>query len=195
MKSARGVSPPLPLCIVLAALFPLVLGGCGYTTASSLDEKFQTIFVSAFENGSREYGLQAPLTTAIIRKFVADGRLRPTNRQEADLLMEGVILGYNLEGLIFDRDDEVTQFLVLVRAGVRLTDLHTGEVLWENKEMVGESTFLTVPTTRSSNRLRGNTGTFVPTVRSFSSEEENRAASESLEQLASDIFYLTIEPW
>ena len=43
--------------------------------------------------------------------------------------------------------------------------------------------------------LRGNAEAFLPTVRSFASAEENRAASEALEQLASDIFYRTIEPW
>jgi hypothetical protein len=43
--------------------------------------------------------------------------------------------------------------------------------------------------------LRGNAATFLPTVRSFPTEEENRGASEALEQLASDIFYRTVEPW
>jgi hypothetical protein len=32
-------------------------------------------------------------------------------------------------------------------------------------------------------------------VRSFATDEENRAAAEALEQLATDIFYRTVEPW
>jgi hypothetical protein len=43
--------------------------------------------------------------------------------------------------------------------------------------------------------LRGNAEVYLPSVRSFATEEENRGASEALEQLASDIFYRTIEPW
>jgi hypothetical protein len=32
-------------------------------------------------------------------------------------------------------------------------------------------------------------------VRSFQTDEENQAASEALERIATDIFYRTIEPW
>jgi hypothetical protein len=61
--------------------------------------------------------------------------------------------------------------------------------------MSGETSFYTTAAGQSSDRLRGNAEVFLPTVRSFSTEEENRGASEALEQLASDIFYRTIEPW
>ncbi len=182
---------------IAAWLSALVLAaaGCGYTTRSSLDPKYQTISVSAFQNYSKEYGLQAPLTEAVIRKFVADGRLEVVSRARADLLLEGVILDYALKGLTYDRHDEVSQFLCVIRAGVRLTDVQTGQVIWEDPAMAGETTFYTRAFGQSSDRLRGNAEAFLPTVRSFASEEENRGASEALEQLASDIFYRVIEPW
>lgn len=169
--------------------------GCGYTTKSSLDEKYQTIYVSAFQNTSRQYDLQAPLTNAITRKFITDGRLRVVGRDEADLVLEGVIRDYRLKGVTFDPDDQVTQFLCVVLASARLTERATGRVVWEEKTMAGETSFYTRASGQSSDRLRGNAETFLPTVRSFSTEEENRGASEALEQLASDIFYRTVEPW
>jgi hypothetical protein len=183
--------------VVLAGmLFGLIAGsGCGYTTKSSLDEKYQTVFVSAFQNMSREYNLQAPLTNALTRKFIHDGRLRVVGRDEADLVLEGVILDYQLKGVTYDEEDEVTQFLCVVIAGARLTDGGTGTVLWEEPRMAGETSFYTRASGQSSDRLRGNAETFLSTVRSFASEEENRGASEALEQLASDIFYRTVEPW
>jgi hypothetical protein len=180
--------------VILAGL-ALAAAGCGYTTKSSLDPSYQTIAVSAFQNYGKEYDLQAPLSTAIIRKFVADGRLEVVDAKDADLLLEGVILDYKLKGLTFDQYDEVTQFLCVVTAGARLTDQQTGKILWEDRYLAGETSFYTRAAGQSSDRLRGNAETFLPTVRSFSSEEENRGASESLEQLASDIFYRTIEPW
>lgn len=169
--------------------------GCGYTTRSSLDPKYQTIYVSAFKNQSREYDLQAPLSNAVIRKFITDGRLHVVPREEADLVLEGAITGYRLKGLTFDKDDEVTQFLCVVTAGVQLSDGRTGEVLWEEPTMAGETSFYTRASGQSSDRLRGNAEVFLPTVRSFATEEENRGAAEALEQLASDVFYRTIEPW
>lgn len=180
--------------VALAAL-AVLLGGCAYTTHSSLDPQYQTIAVPAFHNRSAEYDLQAPLTNAVIRKFVNDGRLEVVALDQADLVLEGVILDYKLRGLIYDEQDEVTQFLCVVLAGARLTDRKTGKVLWEDPQMAGETTFYTRASGQSSDRLRGNAETFLPTVRSFPSSEENQGASEALEQLASDIFYRTIEPW
>ena len=191
----KATTVPIGKGILLPALFLMTTVGCGYTIHSSLDEKYQSVYVSAFQNQTREFGLQAPLTNAVTRKFMTDSRLQVVGRDQADLLVEGIILDYELRGLTFDRDDEVTQFLCAVTAGVRVTDLQTGDVLWADPTMVGETTYFTIPTGRTSDRLRGNAETFLPAVRSFSSEEENRAAAEALEQLASDIFYQTIEPW
>ncbi|NIA14674.1 MAG: hypothetical protein GWP08_11390 [Nitrospiraceae bacterium] len=179
--------------LVLAAV--VAAAGCGYTTRSTLDPKYQTIAVSAFHSLSKEYGLQAALTTAVIRQFVNDGRLEVVTPDRADLLLEGVLLDYRLKGLTFDQDDEVTQFMCVVAAGARLTDQATNEVIWEDQALAGETTFYTRASGQSSDRLRGNAEVILPTVRSFSSEEENRGASEALEQLASDIFYRVIEPW
>ena len=181
--------------IVASICIALALAGCGYSTKSSLDPKYRTISVSAFYDKSREYDLQAPLTNAVIRKFIADGRLNVAPPGQADLLMEGVILNCELKGLTYDQNDEVTQFIMVITAGVRLTDQASGKVLWEDPNMSGETSFYTRAAGQSSDRLRGNAETFLPAVRSFSTEEENRAASEALEQLASDIFYRTVEPW
>jgi hypothetical protein len=104
-------------------------------------------------------------------------------------------MDYRMRGLTSDQNDDPTQFLLVITAGVRCTDQDTGDVLWEEELMAGETTYYTRAAGQSSDRLRGNAEVFLPTVRSFASEEENRAASEALEQLASDIFYRTIEPW
>jgi TolB-like protein len=178
-----------------AALGAAALAGCGYTSQSSLDPKYQTIAVSPFFDETREYDLQAPLTNAVTRKFIHDSRLDVVHQDKADLLLEGVILDYRLKGLTYDADDEVTQDLLVITAGVRVTDLRSGEILWEERVMAGETSYYTRAAGQSSDRLRGNAEVFLPTVRSFASDEENRAAAEALEQLASDIFYRTVEPW
>ncbi len=180
----------------VALLVPLAaISGCGYTAQTSLDPKYQSIAVAAFYDKTREYDLQAPLTNAVIRKFMNDGRLEVVPADEADLLLEGVILEYQRKGLITDANDEVTQFILTIAVGVRVTDLDTDEVLWEEPRLGGQTTYYTRASGQSSDRLRGNAETFLPTVRSFASEEENRAASEALERIASDIFYRTIDPW
>jgi len=155
---------------------------------------YQSIAVSPFYDTSAHYDLQAPLTNALVRKFVTDSRLKVASPDEADLLLEGVVLDMNRKGLT-TAQDEVTQSLMVVTAAVRLTDLKTGQVLWEEPVMAGETSFYTRAAGVSSDRLRGNTEVYLTTVRSFASEQENKAASEALEQLASDIFYRVVEPW
>jgi len=188
-RAQQGAAAFVALALVLGVV------GCGYTTKSSLLPKYQTIYVSPFKNYSKEYDLTAPLTNAVTRKFVNDGRLKVVAYENADLVLEGAVLKYQLRGLTYDRKDNVTQYLAAVVGGVRVTERQTGKVLWEDKSVVGETTYYTRASGQSSDRLRGNAETFLQTVRSFASEEENRAASEALEQLASDIFYRTVEPW
>jgi hypothetical protein len=185
--------PVMKGCIYL--ICTCLIAGCGYSSQSSLDPQYQTIAVTPFYDESREYDLQAPLTNAVTRKFIHDSRLDVVHPDKADLLLEGVILDYRLKGLTFDGRDEVTQYLLVVTAGVRVTDMQSGEVLWEERLMAGETSYYTRAAGQSSDRLRGNAEVFLPTVRSFASDEENRAAAEALEQLASDIFYRTVEPW
>jgi len=173
----------------------LFLAGCGYTTQSSLDPMYQSISVSPFFNESAEYDLQAPLANALTRKFITDTRLQVVTPEEADLLLEGVILDFHRKGLTHDARDEATQSLLVVTAAVRLTDLKSGKVLWEEPLMAGETSFYSRAAGLSSDRLRGNAEVYLGTVRSFATEEENRAASEALEQLASDIYLRVVEPW
>lgn len=195
MTSVRLHFPRFKAGVWSAVLAVCVLSGCGYTTKSSLDPMYQTIAVSPFYDQSPEYDLQAPLSNALVRKFITDARLRVVKPEEADLLLEGVILDLHRKGLTHDQNDEVTQSLLVVTAAVRLTDVKTGEVVWEDPLMAGETSFNTKAAGISSDRLRGNAEVYLATVRSFATEEENRAASEALEQLASDIFYRVVEPW
>jgi hypothetical protein len=180
-------------CTAVLAL--TALAGCGYSTQSSLDPKYRTVAVSPFYDKTREYDLQAPLTDAVTRKFITDSRLQVVKAADADLLIEGMITGLARRGLMTDRNDEVTQSLITVTAGVRLTDRATGLVLWEDPAMTGENTFYTRAAGLSSDRLRGNAEVFLPAVRSFPTDEENRAAAEALEQLATVIFHRVVEPW
>lgn len=174
-----------------------VLGGllgCGYSFHASLDSRYQTIHVSAFRNESRETDLQAPLTTSLIRRFVADGRLRVVNRDRADLVLEGTLLDYEQRGLSFV-DGTPTQLSVTITVSVRLLDGHTGDVLWEDPAFRASTNYASQSSSSRSDRLRGNAQVFTPIVRSFLTDPENYAASEVLDALALDLFYRIVEPW
>ena len=185
----RGWFLVLSLC-----LMSQIFLGCGYSMKSSLDPKFQTIYVEPFKNNSREYDLQAPLANALTRKFMNDGRLRVVQKDMADLIVTGSITGYDLKGRSTDVNDEVTQFEMRMWTKVRVFDSKTGDELWSDN-VSSVTYYSTLRGNTPSHRLRGNTQVEMPVVRSFQTDHENRAASEALEVVAADIFYRTIEPW
>lgn len=180
--------------VVLALLCCLVSQGCGYTTGSTLSPSYQRIYVPAARNSTKEYDLQAPLTNALRRRFTVDGRLRVADEAKADLRLETDIMGYRLDPMAYDREDGASEFRVTVVASARLVDTRTGKQLWGDPQVQGTSTFMVsslVPATTP----RGNTGFFASTVRSFPSGNEGEAATEALENLASQILLLTVERW
>jgi hypothetical protein len=185
----RGLFLTLSLCL-LSQIFV----GCGYSMKSSLDPKFQSIYVEPFKNNSREYDLQAPLVNALTRKFMNDGRLRVVQKDMADLIVTGSITEYELKGQVTDVNDEVTQFEMRMWTKVRVFDPKTGEELWSD-DVSSVTYYSTLRGDTPSHRLRGNTQVEMQVVRSFQTDRENRAAAEALEIVASDIFYRTIEPW
>lgn len=187
--SIRESIVAISLCGVM-----LCISGCGYSMKSSLDEQYQTIYVEPFKNISREYDLQAPLTNAVTRKFLNDGRLRVVQKHMADLVVSGTIQDYELKGRATDIDGETTQYEMLMRTHVRVINPRNGDELWSGPVHT-MTYFTTLRAETSSQRLRGNAQTQVPVVRAFQTDAENRAAAEALEVVASDILYRTVEPW
>ncbi len=70
------------LCLGLMVFLSLLDLSCAYTTRVSLDPRYQTVAISGFYNKSSEYDFQAPLTNALIRKFINDGRLKVVKPEE-----------------------------------------------------------------------------------------------------------------
>ena len=172
----------------------LLSHGCGYTVGSTLPGRYHTIHVPPARNSIKEYDLQAPLTNALIRKFTVDRRLRVVDAERADLQLETDIRGYSLAPISYDDQDRVVEFRVTIVAAARLTDVSTGEQLWRDERVRGISSFMSSRYAPSA-LPRGNTGFFASTVRSFPSGNEGEAATEALEDLASQILYLTVEHW
>ena len=133
--------PVIPAVIVVVACCA-VMQGCGYTAASTLPQRYQTIHIPAARNSIKEYDLQAPLTNALIRKFTVDTRLRVVDAERADLQLETDIKGYSLTPLTYDDEDGVAQFQVTVVVAARLIDSRTGEELWDAAGVQGRSSFM-----------------------------------------------------
>ena len=126
------------IIVLLAASF---LAGCGYTTRSALSPALKTINIATFKNQTYEYQIESTLTNKIANEFIIDGRLQVVNADEADTQLAGIILEYCREPLVYDSNEEVTQYKIQVFADVTLKDLEDGAIIWEGSRISGEDIY------------------------------------------------------
>jgi hypothetical protein len=139
----------------------LILGsflaaGCGYSAGTLLPAHLKTVYIPPFkenfrapaEDGrGREYelfypGLSADVTREVIARFFSDGTLQVVDREDADSVLEGEVVGFRRNPLSYTDADEVREYRVTVVANVVFRDLKRGRIVWEEKGFTGEDTYL-----------------------------------------------------
>jgi outer membrane lipopolysaccharide assembly protein LptE/RlpB len=111
----------------------LLLAGCGYSLRGTLPEDIRTVGVPVLANRTQEPAAEEVVTRAIIDAFTTDGRLRVVRPENADAVLEGEVVGYELQPLAFDRTLDVQQYRLVVTLNVRLRVTRTGELLFEEQ--------------------------------------------------------------
>lgn len=145
----------MSLAVLLAAVS--CWAGCGYTTKSLIAEKYHTVYVAPFKNkiditretktGGGNYRIYRPaletdVTSAIIQKFLIDGNLKPVkNRDAADLVLDGELIGFRKDALRYDRNDNVEEYRVNVVVRLTMTDQAKGETFWVEPSFTGYASY------------------------------------------------------
>jgi len=117
----------LASALAVAAL----LAGCGYSFQGTLPAHIRTVAVPVFANRTGQPGVEAVLTRAVVDAFTTNGRLRVVDPSRADALLEGEVVGYDLQSIAFDPGANVRQYRVVVTMNLRLRDLRESRVLFE----------------------------------------------------------------
>ena len=138
-------------CSGLVAAALLLGGGCGYTTQSALPAYLKTISVDPFANkidytadGNRQVYfplLEVKVRNAVIDRFLFDGHLRVTDKDEADLVLSGELIRYERYALRYTDNDDVQEYRVHVIVNLVMKDRRHNEVLWEEPGFAGEATY------------------------------------------------------
>ncbi len=173
--------------ILIVVLFAgsLTMVSCGYTTRSSLASDLRTIHILDFNNkisyaseGSNR-SLYIPLIEvdikkAIIDRFLFDGNLKIDKNNQADLVLKGELTNYDRRALRFTDNDDVEEYRIYLYVNLKLTNTHSGEVVWSERNFVGESTyFISGPLAKS----------------------EDLAIEEAITDLARRVVERTVEDW
>ena len=134
-------------CLALACAVALLAGlatGC-YHLGPNPPREYASIAVPEFTVGPEVFKprLQTPVTSALIKRLQADGALRVLNTQEADAILEGEIIAYNLQPLRYQRSNQAVtrEYRLVLTANVTVRKRDSNEIILEAKKIDGETSF------------------------------------------------------
>ncbi len=131
MKRAAGI----------LVLLSLLAGGCGYSLRGNLPGHIKTVAVPIFTNRTAEPAVENMLTRAVVDALSTDGRLRVVKPEEADALLEGEVVGYEVQSVAYDNRANIRQYRLVVTLNLRLKDVRNNTVLFERAGLQEKSDF------------------------------------------------------
>ena len=150
--------------IFIVALVLIALTGCGYSTSALLPSDMDSIRVDNFENKidpakevsdrrmSYYYrpGLEIQITRGVIDAFIYDRHLNIESRDNAALLMKGQLVDVSQSPLSYNSNGDIEEYRLEIRVNVELYNNRTGELMWEEKGFMGQSSYDIVGRNRES---------------------------------------------
>jgi outer membrane lipopolysaccharide assembly protein LptE/RlpB len=137
--------------ICLVSLIP----SCGYTNKSLIAPGANSIFVETFKNGiditkepssRQKYNVYKPfletdVTNAVIDRFLYDGNLKVTDKETADLLLQGEVVNYLRQPLRYSDSKEIEEYRINIMVNFTLKDARTGKVLLQAKDLTADASY------------------------------------------------------
>lgn len=120
----------LPFTSCLLSL--VLLSGCaGYKLGPVHKNEFRSVAVPMFKNRTLKPQLEAQVTNAIIKRFHADGSLAVKSVDDADIIVRGVVVGYDRITIRGQRLDTTvpSELRVTIHASIEAYDRVTGAVV------------------------------------------------------------------
>jgi outer membrane lipopolysaccharide assembly protein LptE/RlpB len=118
----------------LLVLILLLLTGCGYRLAGEslrLPDNASTLIIEMFENRTMEPYLENILTTHVTRRLLLFPELSLVeNLDEAEAVVSGKILSYNVESSAYDDQNVVTQYRATMKIEAEFRRKSDGRILW-----------------------------------------------------------------
>ena len=113
-----------------------LFSGCGYHLVgmgSSLPSHLKTISIPVFKNTSSQPEIHRELTSAVLKSFISDGRLKVARKGDADLIMDATLIYYQKRNVAFGSQDLVSNIIVEVEIELKVTDQIKNKIYMEEK--------------------------------------------------------------
>jgi outer membrane lipopolysaccharide assembly protein LptE/RlpB len=132
----RARLPGAALLLVACAL-----AGCGYSFQGTLPEDIKTVAVPIFVNRTQQPAVEGVITRAIVDAFATNGRLRVVRPENADSILEGEVLRYNVGAIAVDPSLNVQQYRLTVTLRLRMRDVRLNKLLFEQSSFSEQADF------------------------------------------------------
>jgi outer membrane lipopolysaccharide assembly protein LptE/RlpB len=129
----------------LALLALVALAGCGYSWRGTLPPHIRTVGVPVFANRTQWPNIEGPLTAAIANAFATDGRLKVVRPADADAILEGSIVNYQVTVIAYDLNANPQQYRLFVTVDVLFRDVRRGVILFEQRGLQERVDYLAAP--------------------------------------------------
>lgn len=129
----------LPLALALG--LTLEAAACGYSLSGNLPDHIRTVAVPTFRNKTQEPAVENTLTAAVISAFAGSGKLRVVPLSEADAVLEGEVVGYQIESVAVDRRINVREYRLVVTMNIQFRDLRRNAMLWRQEGLQEKADF------------------------------------------------------
>ena len=136
-RSRRAFSYRLRGLVVLA----LFAGGCGYTVGGNLPPHVKTIAVPMFRNLTQQPAIENIMTSAVVGAFANAGRLKVVPLQQADSILEGEVVEYNVESIAYDTSINAQVYRLRVKLNIQFRDVRNNTMLWKQEGLEERSDF------------------------------------------------------
>ncbi len=119
---------------ILFCLFGFVFIACGYKFAGSgtFPGGVRSIYVTIFENRTRETGIEKIFTDDLIDEFIRKSEdVLAGRRENAEAILSGVISGMSIETIFHTGTDTSDEREVTIGVSIKLRNLQK-KILWAN---------------------------------------------------------------
>src|SRR5262245_21548415 len=123
---------------VVAILFA---AACGYSTKGNLPSHIRTVAVPTFKNKTQEPAVESTMTAAVVNAFTTSGKLRVVPVGQADSILEGEVVGYDVQSTSVDRRINIRQYRLLVTLNIEFRDVKQGELLFRQQGLQEQADF------------------------------------------------------
>ena len=129
------------LRVLAAAVACLLAAGCGYSVTGSLPPHIRTVAVPIFANRTQEPAVENLITRAVVEAFTTNSGLKVVNPEDASAILEGEIVGYQLQPLAFNQAADVREYRLVVTLNLRFRDVRTNTLLLDEKGVQEKADF------------------------------------------------------